>query len=75
MADGYGYQAAGRPGFVNLHTAGDLGDVFGGLLNASESRTPPIRAVDPSGVTVPVPHGQLFYRAITAALNPLERSR
>jgi benzoylformate decarboxylase len=32
MADGYGYQAAGRPGFVNLHTAGDLGNVFGGLL-------------------------------------------
>src|SRR5262245_10827266 len=34
MADGYA-QASGRPGFVNLHTAGGLGHGFGNLLNAS----------------------------------------
>jgi benzoylformate decarboxylase len=39
MAEGYA-QAAGRPGFVNLHTAGGLGHGFGGLLNASVSGTP-----------------------------------
>jgi benzoylformate decarboxylase len=39
MADGYA-QAAGRPGFINLHTAGGLGHGFGGLLNASVSGTP-----------------------------------
>jgi benzoylformate decarboxylase len=39
MADGYA-QAAGRPGLVNLHTAGGLGNGFGGLLNASVSGTP-----------------------------------
>ena len=39
MADGYA-QAAGRPGFVNLHTAGGLGNGFGNLLNASVSGTP-----------------------------------
>jgi benzoylformate decarboxylase len=39
MADGYA-QAACRPGFVNLHTAGGLGHGFGNLLNASVSGTP-----------------------------------
>jgi benzoylformate decarboxylase len=39
MADGYA-QAARRPGFVNLHTAGGLGHGFGNLLNASVSGTP-----------------------------------
>ena len=39
MADGYA-QAAGRPAFVNLHTAGGLGHGFGNLLNASVSGTP-----------------------------------
>jgi benzoylformate decarboxylase len=39
MADGY-TQAACRPGFVNLHTAGGLGDGLGSLLNASVSGTP-----------------------------------
>lgn len=39
MADGYA-QAAGRPGVVNLHTAGGLGHGFGNLLNASVSGTP-----------------------------------
>jgi benzoylformate decarboxylase len=39
MADGYA-QAACRPGFVNLHTAGGLGHGFGSLLNASVSGTP-----------------------------------
>lgn len=39
MADGYA-QAARRPGFVNLHTAGGLGHGMGGLINASVSNTP-----------------------------------
>ncbi|HYE06166.1 MAG TPA: thiamine pyrophosphate-dependent enzyme [Planctomycetota bacterium] len=39
MADGYA-QAARRPGFVNLHTAGGLGHGMGNLLNASVSGTP-----------------------------------
>jgi benzoylformate decarboxylase len=39
MADGYA-QAARRPGFLNLHTAGGLGHGMGNLLNASISQTP-----------------------------------
>ena len=39
MADGYA-QAAGRPGFLNLHTAGGLGHGYGNLINASISGTP-----------------------------------
>ncbi len=39
MADGY-TQAAGKPGFINLHTAGGLGHGMGNLLNASVSQTP-----------------------------------
>lgn len=39
MADGYA-QATGRPGFVNLHTAGGLGHGMGNLLNAQVSGTP-----------------------------------
>ncbi len=39
MADGYS-QATGRPGFVNLHTAGGLGHGMGNLLNAQVSGTP-----------------------------------
>lgn len=39
MADGYA-QASGRPGFVNLHTAGGLGHGLGNLLNAFTSGTP-----------------------------------
>ncbi len=39
MADGYA-QAAGRPAFINLHTAGGLGHGMGNLLNASVSQTP-----------------------------------
>jgi benzoylformate decarboxylase len=39
MADGYAH-AAGRPGFLNLHTAGGLGHGMGNLLNASVSQTP-----------------------------------
>lgn len=39
MADGYA-QAAHRPGFINLHTAGGLGNGFGNLWNASVSGTP-----------------------------------
>lgn len=39
MADGYA-QAAGRPGFLNLHTAGGLGHGMGNLLNASVAQTP-----------------------------------
>ena len=39
MADGYA-QAARRPGFLNLHTAGGLGHGMGNLLNANVSQTP-----------------------------------
>jgi len=39
MAEGYA-QAAGKPGFLNLHTAGGLGHGMGNLLNASVSQTP-----------------------------------
>ena len=39
MADGYA-QAAHKPGFINLHTAGGLGHGMGNLLNASISQTP-----------------------------------
>ena len=39
MADGYA-QAAGKPGFINLHTACGLGHGMGNLLNASVSCTP-----------------------------------
>ena len=39
MADGYA-QAARRPGFLNLHTAGGLGHGMGNLLNANISQTP-----------------------------------
>lgn len=39
MADGYA-QASGRPGFVNLHAAGGLGNAIGGLIHAQVSNTP-----------------------------------
>ncbi len=39
MADGYA-QAARRPAFLNLHTAGGLGHGMGGLVNAQISGTP-----------------------------------
>ncbi len=39
MADGYA-QAAGKPGVINLHTAGGLGHGLGNLLNAYTSGTP-----------------------------------
>lgn len=39
MADGYA-QASGRPGFLNLHTAGGLGHGMGALLNAWIAQTP-----------------------------------
>jgi benzoylformate decarboxylase len=39
MADGYA-KASGRPGFVNLHTAGGLGHAMGALIHAQVSGTP-----------------------------------
>ncbi|ARO15240.1 thiamine pyrophosphate protein TPP binding domain protein [Ketogulonicigenium robustum] len=39
MADGYA-QAARRPAFLNLHTAGGLGHGMGNLINANVSQTP-----------------------------------
>jgi benzoylformate decarboxylase len=39
MADGYA-QASGRPGFVNLHAAGGLGNAMGALIHAQVSNTP-----------------------------------
>ncbi|WP_027133701.1 thiamine pyrophosphate-binding protein [Geminicoccus roseus] len=39
MGDGYA-QAARRPGFINLHTAGGLGHGMGNILNSSVMQTP-----------------------------------
>lgn len=39
MAHGYAL-ASGRPGFVNLHTAGGLGHAMGALINAQISNVP-----------------------------------
>jgi benzoylformate decarboxylase len=39
MADGYA-RSSGRPGFVNLHTAGGLGNAIGALINSQTSQTP-----------------------------------
>ncbi|KAB0678840.1 thiamine pyrophosphate-binding protein [Aureimonas leprariae] len=39
MADGYA-QASGKPGFVNLHTAGGLGHAMGAILNSQSAGTP-----------------------------------
>ncbi|MCQ8241020.1 thiamine pyrophosphate-binding protein [Rhizosaccharibacter radicis] len=39
MADGYA-KASGRPGFLNLHTAGGLGHAMGALINAQVANTP-----------------------------------
>ena len=39
MADGYA-QAARKPAFLNLHTAGGLGNGMGNLLNATASQPP-----------------------------------
>jgi benzoylformate decarboxylase len=39
MADGYA-QATGRAAFVNLHTAGGLGNAMGALVNAKNTNTP-----------------------------------
>ena len=39
MADGYA-QATGRPSFVNLHTAGGLGNGMGAIISARATRTP-----------------------------------
>ena len=49
MAEGYA-QAAGKPGFLNLHTAGGLGHGMGNLLNASVSQTPLV--VTPLGLQI-----------------------
>ena len=38
MADGYA-QASGRPGFINLHRAGGLGNAMGSIINAQVSGT------------------------------------
>lgn len=39
MAEGYA-RASGRPGFVNLHTAGGLGQAMGMILSAQIAHTP-----------------------------------
>ncbi|MEJ1117129.1 thiamine pyrophosphate-binding protein [Phyllobacterium sp. CCNWLW109] len=39
MADGYA-KASGKPGVVNLHTAGGLGHAMGALLHSQIARTP-----------------------------------
>jgi benzoylformate decarboxylase len=57
MADGYS-QAARRPGFLNLHTAGGLGHSMGNLLNASVSQTP---LVVTAGNRIPVTPSPIRY--------------
>jgi benzoylformate decarboxylase len=63
MADGYA-QASGRPGFVNLHTAGGLGHAMGSILNARASRTPLVITTGQQdtrhGHTDPLLHGDLL---------------
>jgi Thiamine pyrophosphate-requiring enzymes [acetolactate synthase, pyruvate dehydrogenase (cytochrome), glyoxylate carboligase, phosphonopyruvate decarboxylase] len=54
MADGYA-QATGRPAFVNLHTAGGLGNAIGALTNAQSTNVPMV-----------VTAGQQDYRHIIA---------
>ncbi|AEV63486.1 thiamine pyrophosphate-binding protein [Pseudomonas ogarae] len=62
MADGYA-QASGRPGFVNLHTAGGLGNAMGAILNAKMANTPLVITAGQQdtrhGVTDPLLHGDL----------------
>lgn len=62
MADGYA-QASGRPGFVNLHTAGGLGNAMGAILNAKMANTPMVITAGQQdtrhGVTDPLLHGDL----------------
>ena len=62
MADGYA-QAARRPGFLNLHTAGGLGHGLGNLLNASASQTPPVVTAGQQDsrhtISDPLPFGDL----------------
>lgn len=62
MADGYA-QSSGRPGFVNLHTAGGLGHAMGSILNARASRTPLVITAGQQdtrhGHTDPLLHGDL----------------
>ena len=62
MADGYA-QASGRPGFVNLHTAGGLGNAIGAILNAKMANTPLVITAGQQdtrhGVADPLLHGDL----------------
>lgn len=63
MADGYA-QASGRTGFVNLHTAGGLGNAMGAILNARMANTPLVITAGQQdtrhGVTDPLLHGDLI---------------
>jgi benzoylformate decarboxylase len=62
MADGYA-QASGRPAFVNLHTAGGLGNAMGAILNAKMANTPLVITAGQQdtrhGVTDPLLHSDL----------------
>ena len=63
MADGYA-QASGKPGFINLHTAGGLGHGLGNLLNAFTSGTPLVVTAGPQdsrhAITDPLLQGDLI---------------
>jgi benzoylformate decarboxylase len=78
MADGYA-QAAGRPGVVNLHTAGGLGHGFGNLLNASITGTPLVVTAGQQDsrhtVTDPLLYGDLVSIATPAVRWAREVSR
>jgi len=62
MADGYA-KASGRPGFVNVHTAGGLGHGMGSLIAAQVGQTPLVITAGQQdtrhGVTDPLLSGNL----------------
>ena len=62
MADGYA-QASGRPGVVNLHTAGGLGNATGAILSAKAANTPLVITTGQQdtrhGVTDPLLYGDV----------------
>lgn len=70
MADGYA-KASGKPGFVNLHTAGGLGHGLGNLLNARTSATPLVVTAGQQdsrhAITDPLLQGDLVAIAAPAA--------
>src|SRR5262249_24690618 len=74
MADGYA-QAAGRPGVLNLHTAGGLGHGFGNLLNAYVSGTPLVVTAGQQDSRHTLTHPLLFGDLLSNAPPPGKRAQ